>query len=37
MIQIAKAVDLNPVGDDREQQMPREMIGRRSLKYALPS
>ena len=34
VIEIAEAVGLDPIGDDREQQMPRQMIGRRSLKHA---
>jgi hypothetical protein len=35
VIEIAKAIGLEPIGDDREQQMPRQMIGCRSLKNTL--
>ena len=37
VIQVAKPVCLNPIDDDCEQQMPWQVIERRSLKYALPS
>jgi len=37
VIQVAKPIGLNPIDDDCEQQMPRQVIERRSLKYALPS
>src|SRR5258707_7687176 len=35
--EVTKAIGLEPIGDDREQQMPRQMIGRRSLKDTLPA
>jgi hypothetical protein len=37
MVEIAKAVGLNPEGQDGKQQMPRYMRKWRSLKYAVPS
>src|SRR5664280_2630961 len=37
MIEVAKAFGLNPIGDDRKQQMPRQMIGRWSLKHTQPT
>jgi hypothetical protein len=37
MVEIAVTVGLNSIGDDGEQQMPRQVIRRRSLKHALPS
>src|SRR6267154_3549148 len=37
VIEIAKAISLDSIGDDRKQQMPRQMSGRRPLKYALPA
>ena len=37
MIEVTEAVGLNAVGNDGEQQVPRQMSGRRTLKYALPS
>src|SRR5258705_6223353 len=36
MVEVSEAIGLNPIGDDRKQQMPRQMIGRRSLQHALP-
>src|SRR6266403_68740 len=37
MGEVPEAIGLNPIGDDRKQQMPRQMIGRWSLQHALPS
>ena len=37
MIEIAKTVGLNPKGEDRKQQMSRQMERRRSPDKALPS
>jgi hypothetical protein len=34
--EIPQAIGLNPIGDDRKQQMPGQMTGRRSLEHALP-
>src|SRR5258706_5190372 len=36
-IEIAKTIGLDSIGDDREQQMPCQMSGRRPLEYALPA
>src|SRR5258706_1569737 len=36
MVEIPQAIGLNPIGDDRKQQMTRQMIGRWSLQDALP-
>ena len=36
MVEVAEAIRLNPIGDDRKQQMPRQMIGRWSLQHAVP-
>src|SRR6476659_801100 len=36
MVEVAKAIGLNPIGYDRKQQMPRQIIGRLSLQHALP-
>jgi hypothetical protein len=36
MVEVAEAIGLNPIGDDRKQQMPRQMIRRWSLQHALP-
>ena len=37
VIEITEAIDLEPIGDDRKQQVPRQMSGRRPLKYTLPA
>jgi hypothetical protein len=37
MIEIAETVGLDPKGQDRKQQMSRQVERRRSLEYALPS
>src|SRR5258708_25803523 len=37
MIEIAEAISLDSIGDDRKQQVPRQMSRRRPLKYALPA
>jgi hypothetical protein len=37
MVEIPEAIGLNPIGDDRKRQTPRQMIGRWSLQNALPS
>jgi hypothetical protein len=37
MIEIAETVGLGPKGEDRKQQMSRQVERRRSLEYALPS
>src|SRR5258706_2293910 len=36
MVEIPQAVGLNPIGDDRKQQMPRDLIGRWSLQHTPP-
>src|SRR6202165_1013194 len=36
MVEVPEAIGLNPIGDDRKQQMPRQTIGRRPLHHALP-
>jgi hypothetical protein len=36
MVEVSEAIDLNPIGDDRKQQVPRQMIGRWSLQHAPP-
>jgi hypothetical protein len=37
VIQVAKSIGLDSIGDDCKQQVPRQVIGRQSLKHALPS
>src|ERR1700682_2457048 len=37
VIEIAKAISLDSISDDRKQQMPRQMSRRRPFKYALPA
>src|SRR5258708_663060 len=37
VIEIAKAISLDSIGDDRKRQTPRQMSGRRPLKYGLPA
>jgi hypothetical protein len=37
VIEIAEAVSLEPIGDDGQQQMPRQMSRGRSPEYALPA
>ena len=37
VIEITETIDLEPIGDDRKQQVPRQMSGRRALKYTLPA
>src|SRR5258708_27978780 len=36
MVEVSEAIDLNPISDDRKQQVPRQMIGRWSLQHAVP-
>src|SRR5258708_1765026 len=36
MVKVPKAIGLNAIGDNRKQQMTRQMIGRWSLQHALP-
>src|SRR5258706_4747351 len=36
VVEIPEAIGLNAIGDDRKQQMPRQMIGRWSLQHAPP-
>src|SRR2546425_10760669 len=36
VVEIPEAISLNPIGDDRKQQMPRQMTWRWSLQHALP-
>src|SRR5712672_650977 len=36
MVEVSEAIGLNPISDDRKQQMPRQMIRRCSLQHALP-
>jgi hypothetical protein len=37
MIEIAEAISLEPIGDDRKQQMPRQMRRGRSPEDTLPA
>src|SRR5712671_538132 len=37
VIEIAKTIGLDSIGDDRKQQVPRQMNRRRPSKYALPA
>jgi hypothetical protein len=36
IVEVPEAIGLNAIGDDRKQQMPRQMDGRWSLRHALP-
>jgi hypothetical protein len=36
VIKVAKTIGLDPEGQDRKQQVPRQVRGRRSLENALP-
>jgi hypothetical protein len=37
VIEVTEAIGLDPIDDDRKQQMPTQMSRRRSLKHAVPS
>ena len=37
MIEVAEAISLEPIGDDRKQQVPRQMSRRWPLKHAQPA
>src|SRR5258708_5133325 len=37
VIEVTKAISLNPIGDDCKQQMPCQMSRSKSLKHALPT
>jgi hypothetical protein len=36
MVEVPGPIGLNPIGEDRKQQMPRQMAGRWSLQHTLP-